>query len=60
MAKITDGHTCRTYLVRKTEGRRWSCNLCGARWVCKRQNSQDRYGRPNGSLYWLMTKSGTL
>lgn len=56
MPKITDGHTCRTYLVIKKVGRRWSCNSCGAQWVCKQQNSTDRYGKPNGTLYWLMIK----
>jgi hypothetical protein len=60
MARLTDGHTCRTYLVKKKVGRRWVCNACGAVWLCKMQNSTDRYGRPNGTLYWFQTRSGKL
>jgi hypothetical protein len=60
MIKLTDGHTCRTYLVKKRVGRRWVCNACGAVYLCKISDTQDRYGRMNGTLYWLQTKSGKL
>jgi hypothetical protein len=60
MTKITDGHTCRTFLVKKTAGRRWRCGGCGALWVCKQTTRTTILGRKITDLYWLMTKSGKL
>lgn len=60
MARITDGHTCRTYLVKKKAGKRWTCGGCGAGWICKANTRTTILGRKIQDLYWHQTRSGKL
>jgi hypothetical protein len=55
---VKDGHTCRTYLVKKKLGRRWKCGGCGAQYVCKSTTRTGILGNQKHDLYWLQIKSG--
>lgn len=60
MAKITDGHTCRTYLLTKKAGRRWACNACGARWICRESKITGILGTMKTQLTWHQIGNGKL
>jgi hypothetical protein len=39
------GEACRLPWMGRKEGRRWSCNECGARFVFQVSSGTDKYGR---------------